>query len=60
MDGTRDHWLCETGKVGTIYVLSYVESRRIRDMKAKGGLLGMHKSKGRVKVRRGQYDQMHV
>lgn len=52
--------MCETSKVGTIYVLSYVESRRIRDMKAKGGLLGMHKSKGRVKVRRRQYDQMHV
>lgn len=45
--------MCETSKVGTIYILSYVESRRIRDMKAKGGLLGMHKSKGRMKVRSG-------
>lgn len=45
--------MCETSKVGTIYILSYVKPRRAKDMKAKGGLIRMSKSNRRVKVRRG-------
>lgn len=53
MDGTGDHWLCETSKVGTMYFLSRVESRRTQDVKAKGGLLGVCKRQERGKVGRG-------